>query len=128
MGIIVQEPKLSKKGVQKEVLKLAAPELFEEYPVPSRQTWSWKDPNTLHYHDVAALLMEARISVAITLGAVPFMHLAKTPTAVMWAHNGKCQCGRRSYLFGWCSKCLQDEKLEDILRHHGEVAGEEARA
>ena len=39
-GVFIQEPRLSKKGVQLENLKLAAPECFEEVPLPSRRTWS----------------------------------------------------------------------------------------
>ena len=44
-GVLLQGPRLFKKGVQ----KLAAPELFQDYPVALRPLWSWKDPNTLHY-------------------------------------------------------------------------------
>ena len=29
---------------------------------------------------------------------------------LMWEHQGRCPCGRRSYLFGQCSKCLQEER------------------
>ncbi|MDP7255226.1 MAG: hypothetical protein QGF00_36865, partial [Planctomycetota bacterium] len=34
-AIVIHEPRLSKKGVQLENIRLAAPELFESYPVPS---------------------------------------------------------------------------------------------
>ena len=74
---------------------------------------------------MASLLKELRVDVADTLGAVPFMQLAQTPTTIMWTQNGKCQCGRRSSLCSQCGKFLQAEKIEDLLREHEQVEQEE---
>ena len=70
-AILVHEPRLSKKSVQLDVLKQAAPELFTSYPVPSRRTLSWKDDRALHYLDTKALLEAAKIEVVPSLSAVP---------------------------------------------------------
>ena len=48
-GILIQEPRLSNAGVQLQTLRLAAPELFEAYPVASRRTVAWKDDRVLYY-------------------------------------------------------------------------------
>ena len=29
----------------------------------------------------------------------------------VWAHEGKCACGRKTYLFGQCSRCLKEEAM-----------------
>ena len=40
---------------------------------------------------------------------MPFSALLDVPPTLMWEHQGKCPCGRRSYLFGRCPKCLQED-------------------
>ena len=47
-AIVVDEPRLSKKGVQLANLKNACSEMFEDFPVPSRRTFSWKNPRAIH--------------------------------------------------------------------------------
>ena len=47
--VLLHAPRLSKKGVQLENLKQAAPDLFASYPVASRRVMAWKDMNILHY-------------------------------------------------------------------------------
>ena len=59
-GIIIHEPRLSKRGVQLEALKLAAPELFACYPIPSRRLIGWKDDKAIHYKDTKAFFEAVR--------------------------------------------------------------------
>ena len=108
-AIIVQEPRLSKKGVQLESIKLAAPELFQDYPVRSRRTVSWKDTRILHYNDTKEFFRLAKIEVSEEFGSIPFPGLLEEPSLLMWEHQGRCPCGKRSYLFGQCPKCLKEE-------------------
>ena len=59
---------------------------------------------------------EALIEVVDSLKHVPLGQLIAEPPTIMWEHQGKCPCGRRSFLFSLCSKCLQaeaEEKKED---------------
>ena len=111
-AILVHEPRLSKKGVQLEVLKMAAPEFFAGYPIASRRTLGWKDEKSLHYLETKAFFEAAHIEVVTSFSAVPLGALVEIPPTLMWEHQGRCQCGRRSYLFGQCSKCLKEEMLE----------------
>ena len=99
-AVLVHEPRLSKKAVQLDVLKLAAPEFFASYPMPSRRTLSWKDEKGLHYLDTKAFLEAAKIEVVSSFWAIPLARLVEEPPTLMWEHQGRCQCGRRSYLFG----------------------------
>ena len=41
--VVIQEPRLSRKGVQLDKIKQASPELFQAYPIQSRRTLIWKD-------------------------------------------------------------------------------------
>ena len=39
---------------------------------------------------------------------------------IMWEHQGKCPCGKKSYLFGQCPKCLKEEQLERSVEEQEE--------
>ena len=119
-AIIVQEPRLSKKGVQLANIQLAAPEMFAEYPVASRRTVSWKDSRILHYNETKEFLKLAKIEVAEEFGSIPFSGLLDEPPVLMWEHGGRCPCGKRSYLFGQCPKCLRED-LEMKGEEHQKV-------
>ena len=41
----------------------------------------------------------------------------------MWEHNGRCMCGRKTYLFAQCNKCLHEDA--SLLK---EITTEEAEA
>ena len=43
-------------------------------------------------------------------GAIPFLALLDEPPTLMWEHQGRCSCGRRSYLFGQCATCLREDR------------------
>ena len=34
------------------------------------------------------------------------------PGRMIWEHDGQCQCGARTYLFGQCFRCLREETAE----------------
>ena len=108
-AIVVDEPRLSKKGVQLANLKNACSEMFEDFPVASRRTFSWKNQRAIHYNETKEFLAAAKVEVVPECGATPFGALAAEPATLMWEHDGKCLCGRRSYIFGQCSKCIKEE-------------------
>ena len=67
-GVVVHEPRLSRaKGVQREKLKLAAPEMFNgTFPVPSRRIFGWKDTKSIHYLETKQFLDEALIETGLS--------------------------------------------------------------
>ena len=108
---------MSKKGVQLQALRQAAPELFSSYPKPSRRTFSWKDPKVTHYNETKEFTSAARIEVVDSFKDIPFLELVEEPATLMWEHEGRCQCGKRSYLFSLCPGCLAEEaQLEQEAR------------
>ena len=60
-AIILQEPRLSKKGVQASNIRAACPEMFEDYPVASLRTLSWLDHKMTHYLDTKEFLKETKV-------------------------------------------------------------------
>ena len=104
---------------------MAAPEFFASYPVASRRTLGWKDEKSLHYLETKAFFEAAHIKVATSFSAVPLGALVEIPPTLMWEHQGRCQCGRRSYLFGQCSKCLKEEMLEKAAEEQRRLEEEE---
>ena len=103
---------------------MAAPEFFAKYPVPSCRTLGWKDEKSLHYLDTKAFFEAASVEVVSSFSAVPLGALVEEPPTLMWEHQGRCQCGRRSYLFGQCSKCLKEEMLEKAAEEEKRQAEE----
>jgi len=113
--VIVHDPKVSKTGVQLDKLKLATPDLFDSaFPVPPRRMFTWKDNKVVHYLEGKQLMSEIGVQVVPSIGDIPFQSLLQEPPTFMWAHNGKCPCGRKSYLFSQCSKCLKNELAEKL--------------
>ena len=124
-AIIVEEPRLSKKGVQFANIKLSAPEMFQNYPVASRRTVSWKDSKILHYNDTKLFLDAASVEMLPSFGAIPFGGLLEEPPLLMWEHDGRCPCGKRSFLFGQCPGCLKEERRLKTESVEDEQAPEE---
>ena len=71
-----------------------------------------------------AFFEAADIEVVSSFPAVPLGALVEEPPMLMWEHQGRCQCGRRSYLFGQCSKCLKEEMLEKAAEEQRRLAEE----
>ena len=48
---------------------------------------------------------------------------------LIWQHDGKCSCGRRTFLFGRCPRCIKEEAQESLNRkmeeEPAEVTGKE---
>ena len=62
-----------------------------------------------HYVETKELFELAKVEVATSLDAIPLTALLDIPPTLMWEHDGKCVCGKRTFLFGLCPKCLEEE-------------------
>ena len=82
-AIVIQEPRMSKKGIQLANLQQACPELFQEYPVPSRRILSWKDTMITHYNETKDFFYWTGVEVLPTFGAIPFLALLEDPPTLM---------------------------------------------
>ena len=120
-GVLIHEPKLSRRGVQLEKLQAAAPELFDtKFPVPARRLFGWKDAKSAHYNETKAFMLATGVELVTALGSVSLNQLVEEPATVMWEHDGRCPCGRRSFLFSQCSKCILEEAEQ--MRQEAEEA------
>ena len=59
---------------------------------------------------------------------MPWERILSEGLAVMFDHGGICPCGRRTYLFGQCVKCIGDEAKETVADSLGRLDEAEADA
>ena len=76
-----------------------------------------------HYVETKELFEAAKVEVATSLDAIPLTALLDVPPTLMWEHDGKCVCGKRTFLFGLCPKCLEEEA--QLKKTEAEEQGEE---
>ena len=43
---------------------------------------------------------------------VLLQQMLERPARLMWEHNGKCMCGRRTFLHGLCDKCAREDAID----------------
>jgi hypothetical protein len=112
-AIVVENPRLGKPGLRTEKLKEATPELFKEVsPVEPLSTFVLTAAHGALYHEVKEFGSSSNRTLVGSIDAVPFEGLLDRQNRLLWEHNGECGCGRRTYLFGQCMKCLEDELHE----------------
>lgn len=115
-AVFIYEPRMSRKELQKEKLKAACPKLFaRDFPVPDRRTLAIKNQKSPLYNDTKAFIAEMKVEVVADMNSVPLDQLVSQPSELMWEHDGKCTCGRKTFLFGQCPKCLREEAAEKIV-------------
>ena len=61
-----------------------------------------------------------------SIGDVPWNELINAQTRIMWEHNGKCDCGKRVFLFSECKKCLEDSQADKHVEQVEELHAAEA--
>lgn len=114
-GALVINPRMSRKSICTDKLLVAAPELFSKTcPVPSKRTYGLRDRKSVLYLEEKAFFPQADIDVVEGPGVVPIRQLIEAPADPMWEHDGKCHCGRHTFLCGQCLKCLAED--EDLRR------------
>ena len=111
LTVVVRQPRLGKSKSGVELFKLAAPEVFVKFPEPAIHVVAVHHRTDALYDD-AAVLYKAfeEIDIVTDVKGVVWQQLieGKRPR-VMWSHSGRCSCGKRTYLFGACSACIQNE-------------------
>ena len=48
------------------------------------------------------------------LGDLDWPKLMERKAVDVWRHTGQCACGRRTFLFARCPKCIQEEAIEAL--------------
>ena len=96
-----------------DILKPALPELFKnDCPVAGVRGFLIRDYKSAHYLDEKQLGDDLAIERLEGLDKEALSVLVSQPSRTMWEHDGVCGCGRRTYLFGQCFRCLKEEAEE----------------
>ena len=118
----VQNAKLGPHMIQQ-----FCPEMIDgTFPVPNIRAIGVKDQHseTYDFDNVFAIM---KTEVKNNFGEIMWEEcLAKKPRE-MWSHEGQCPCGRKTYLFGQCSKCMrEDAEIRDKAIEQSVLEAEEA--
>ena len=54
------------------------------------------------------------LGVLKDISEAPLMNLAVEPGRDVWEHDGRCSCGKRAYVFGRCTACIEKEASDDF--------------
>ena len=101
---------MSKTNLGLEKLRAGVPEMFAtDSPVAAVKTYGVKKAKTPHYHEEKQFFNSLDIPLVESVGELPLAVAAEEAGRTVWEHDGQCQCGRRTYLFGQCFKCLREE-------------------
>jgi len=129
--VLIHEPRMSRKALSLDKIKIAMPELFAtDFPISDRRVIALKDQKSAHYISTKEFYHELKVAVADSVADVSLDHLIQHPPLLMWEHNGVCSCGKRTFLFGQCPKCLAEEEAAQAIdrieasREINELGGE----
>jgi hypothetical protein len=114
-----REPQMGRSKVGLDLLKSACPELVRAHPVEPLIGHGLVKKNSALKEEKLDCLKLFKMPVHESFAGVPWEALVKAPPREYWEHNGVCQCGKRTYLFGQCPNCLQQESLdraEEVLK------------
>ena len=104
---------MSKSNFGFDRLRTGVPELFQkDCPVEAVKTYGVKVPKAPHYKEEREFYEALRIPLVNGPGDLPLAMAVEEPGRMSWEHDGQCQCGSRTYLFGQCFKCLKAEIAE----------------
>jgi hypothetical protein len=62
--------------------------------------------------EVLEFCSKLSLPVQERLTGYPWGTILEQPVREYWTHDGKCLCGKRTYLFGQCPACLRQEALD----------------
>jgi hypothetical protein len=128
-GVLITAPRISRKSIGVEDLRIACPEFFDNNcPVESRRTYGLRNYKSTFYVEEKDFYMQADVEIVDGLAGAPVRQLLEATHHLMWEHDGKCACGRRTYLFGQCLNCLAEDrslKQEQQEREARDLAEEE---
>ena len=132
--IIIEGPRLSATGLRAAKLKEAVPELYKETSaVEVVPTFCVAAAPGKLYHEIKEFGSHPLRKIVQEMKSIPLQGLLEQKNRLIWEHGGECGCGRRTYLFGQCMKCLAEDSLESkiefaehLVAEHPGVEQEEA--
>ena len=119
--ILVSGPRLNKVRTGTEVVERSLPEAYvEDYPVENRPTYGIME-ECPKKDEVRALLERMKVRESENWSAVPLDQTLRARSPEVWSHEGVCACGRKTYLFARCPRCIREEAAE---RHQEQLEKE----
>ena len=108
-------PRMWKVKPSPELLLGACPELKKEFPIAPVTGYGLvtRVPKEDEVKEVAAAL---RLGLVKGLAEPPLISLAREQEREVWEHDGKCSCGKRTYVFGRCTTCIEKEAADDLIQ------------
>jgi hypothetical protein len=107
--IVGLNPRMSKKGVGLDLLKASLPEAFQPHPLKAVPRFGVLDRNVPNREEMTELLSALGIAEVDNFRKIAWRDWLSNPPRDMWKHAGKCSCGRRTFLFGQCMRCIASE-------------------
>ena len=104
--IVGHNLRMSKKSVGLELLKQSLPEAFQAHPLKAIPRFGILDRNIPNKEEMMNLLTALGIPEMEHFGKIAWKDWENNPPREMWKHTGKCSCGRRTFLFGQCMRCI----------------------
>ena len=112
-AVIVSTPRWGKASLDVERLRRAVPEMFDLLSpwegLPTAFVATKHSP--LHAKEME-LCERLRLVTVPKIQDVLLLSMLERPAKLMWEHNGKCICGRRTFLHGLCDKCAREDAID----------------
>ena len=116
--VVAQRPSFGRARPLFEYFEKCCPEFFKEFPVEGPELFVVLGRTSSRHDEIKSFLDRWGVAVVRSLEDVPLAGSLDRPAREMFAHEGTCPCGKRTYLFGRCPSCIKkeaDEELEQVL-------------
>ena len=124
--VVAQRPAFGRVRPLLEYFEKCCPEFFKEFPVEGPELFVVLGRTSSRHDEIKGFLDRWGVAVVRSLEDVPLAGSLDRPAKEMFAHEGTCPCGKRTYLFGRCPSCIKkeaDEELEQVLEEEMPNAG-----
>ena len=124
--VVAQRPSFGRAKPLLEYFEKCCPEFFKEFPVEGPELFVVLGRTSSRHDEIKGFLDRWGSAVVRTLEDVPLGGSLDRSAKEMFAHEGTCPCGKRTYLFGRCPSCIKkeaDEDLEQVLEEEKPAQG-----
>ena len=102
-------------------MKQSLPEAFQPHPLKAIPRFGILDRNVPNREEMVELLQALGIPEMESMQKISWTEWFDNPSREMWKHTGKCACGRRTFLFGQCMRCIAQEHGDEEAWREKEI-------
>ena len=93
-------------------MERSLPEAYvSDYPVEGRPTYGFLEQRPKK-DESRTFLERMKVPELTEWSALPLRQVLKAKVPEVWPHEGVCACGRRTFLFARCPRCIREEAAE----------------